>query len=548
MKKITTNKQLNHISFALLFIVFVSGFQSCVKDNFDFDKIAEVQWDPNFAAPLVFGSLSIENMLNSNNNSDIKIVEESDKSITIIYRTSLFSLDASKLISLPDQSYPFTIPVGPALPIPFTTGNTRIVNANQTANFIVAPDGPLIDSLEVKNGNLFLSFSSDLHNNGSILITIPNAKKNGVPFSKTLPLTYTGSVPVLAQANYDLTDYTFDMTLGGTVTNQFNINFNVTVNGSTTAPSGTEQIDVTCSMSNLEYRKIFGDLGNLPLAMNADTIDLSLFSKSENGGPFSLYDPQIKVILSNSFGVPIDASFPIFQGYNPGVNFYPITGIPNPLPIITPLISEVGQIKVDSFKLDKTNSNWAVIINNTPKQIIIKSDFEINKAGPTQNNFILDTSKLAFDVEVILPLHGTVGNFILVDTLPYELKEDVPDELETAMIRINNSNGFPIDLDLQVYVVDSSYNLLDSLVTNQAILKSGIVNATTGRVTSPTATTYDAIIDRAKVNKLKNSKYFIIKARTSTTNAGTTNVKIYSDYKLDVKLGAQLQLKIKAKR
>jgi len=114
-----------------------------------------------------------------------------------------------------------------------------------------------------------------------------------------------------------------------------------------------------------------------------------------------------------------------------------------------------------------------------------------------------------------------------------------------------DSNGFPFDVDLQIYFVDSLYSKIDSLIVpNQIVLKSGIVNTTIGdpnygKVISPSATILDAVLTRPRLLNLKPSKYLLIKAIANTANGGTTNVKIYSDYKLDVKLGLQVQVKTK---
>ena len=551
MKTQSKSKLQDKISSLLIVAILISTLQSCVKDNFQFNKIAEIKWDPNVAAPLVYGSLSIKDILNKSNAPNF-IIEAGDHSLTLVYKGNLFSLDASNLVNLPDQTFPFSASVGTGLPIPFTTGNNFMGSYSQTVSF--GTGGPSIDSITFKTGILAFSFNSDLHNSGTIKITIPSAKKNGVVFSNTLPLNYTGAVPIVASANYDLTGYNFDMTSGGAPDNQFIINYDVTINGSATAPGGAEQVAVSLSMNNMLFSKIFGDIGQQNLSIATDTIDLSIFTNSvAGGGSFTLANPSVKITLSNSFGVPIGAHLSTFEGYNPGVNFYPITGFPDPLPIPSPTftpINQVGQTLVDSFQLDKTNSNIVTILNNTPKQIIYKVDAKSNPAGATHNNFILDTSHFKIDVEFDLPLYGTAKNFMLVDTTAFSFSQNIPDQVESGIIRTYNANGFPMDIDLQVYFVDSLYTKLDSLVIipNFILLKSGVVNLTTGRVTSPTETIYDATFDKTRLQKLKNATKIIIHAIASTTNAGTTDVKIYSDYKLDVKLGVQLQLHIQASR
>lgn len=547
MKTITSTNFARRFSSFLAAAILISAFQSCVKDNFEFDKIAEVQWDPNVAAPLVYADLSIKDMLD-NSGGQAYVVEAGDGSLTIVYKSSLFSLEASSLVNLPDQAYPHTIAAGAALPAPFAAG-TYTVTSNQTVPFISGVGGPLIDSMTLKAGKFFFLFNSDLHNSGSIKITVPNVKKNGVAFSQTIPLNYTGSLPATASGNFDVTGYNFDMTSGGAPYNQFIVKYEIILNGSATPPVITENIDVDFRMLNQKFSKIFGDIGVQNLSLPSDTLDLSIFTNADGAASFSLVDPRIKVTIANSYGVPIDAHLSNFEGYNPGVNYYPITGVPDPLPILSPNLSQVGQVLVDSFKLNNTNSNIATIVNNTPKKIVYKLDAYTNIGGPTQNNFILDTSRFQMDVEFELPLYGTAKNFILIDSMPFSFNEDVPEQVESGLIRTYNSNGFPIDIDMQVYFVDSLYTILDSLVSpNQILLKSGTVNAVTGRVTAATQTIFDVTLNKARLLKLKNAKNIVIQAKASTTNSGTTNVKIYSDYSLGFKLGVQVQMHVDAKQ
>lgn len=549
MKTIIKYNFTRRISSFLIAVIVISTMQSCVKDNFQFDKIAEVQWDPNVAAPLVYASLSIKDMLD-NSGGQAYVVEAGDKSLTIVYNDTVVSIDASSLVKLPEQSFQHTIAAGAALPTPFSSG-TFTVTSNQTVPFISGTNGPLIDSMTLKAGILVFLFNSDLSNSGSIKITIPKVKKNGVAFSQTLPLNYSGSLPATASGNFDATGYNFDMTSGGAPYNQFIVKYDVALTGSAIAPVNTDNIDVTFSMNSLEFSKIFGDIGTQNLSLPSDTIDLSMFTTATGAASFTLVDPRIKVTIANSYGIPIDARLTNFDGYNAGVNYYPITGFPNPLPILSPNLTQVGQVLVDSFKLDNTNSNIATLLNNTPKQIVYKLDAYTNVGGPTQNNFILDTSRFQMDLAIELPLYGTAKNFVLVDSIPFDFSdtEFVPDEVESGLIRTYNSNGFPIDIDMQVYFVDSLYVTLDSLVSpNQILLKSGTVNPATGRVTSAKETIFDATVNKARLLKIKNAKNIIIKAKASTTNSGTTNVKIYSDYTLGFKLGVQVQMRVQAKR
>lgn len=533
--------------YSLTVLVFASAITSCVKDNFELDKLTSTEWNPNLAVPLVYSSLSIADMLAKQESQGLVNVD-ADNFCTLIYRSNLFSLVAGDLIQIPNnQPPPYVATLNTGQISALGLAGTITVPYSQTITFDSGTNGPKIDSVIFKTGSIDVSLNSDFQYSGQIKIILPGAKKNGVVFSKTIPFTYSGSVPVTAVSSYDLAGYKFDMTNGGAAFNEFIANFEVTLSGSGGPISPSNQIELGINLSNMTFDKIFGDIGQMSISPDVDTIDISVFKNVLGSATFSMVDPRIKVIIGNSYGVPIQASLSQFEGFTPGTAPYAITGAPNPLPIQSPTFSQVGQMLTDSFSLDNTTSNIASVINNTPKYLIYKINSLTNPAGgTTHNNFVIDTSRLKLDMEIQLPLYGSASGLVLVDTIPFELSETLPEAVEWALVRTFNSNGFPFDVNMQVYFADSLYTKLDSLVIpSQTLLQSGVVDGSTGMVTAPTSTTYDATLTKARLDNLKTSKYLLVMARAATTNNGNTNVKIYSHYKVDFKLGLQVQVKAK---
>ncbi len=543
---IRNNRKRNSIAIFSVISLFVLMISSCIKDNFEFDKLVKTEWNPNIAVPLVYSSLTIQDILTKNDKSGL-IQVDSNHFCTLVYQGNLFSTIASDLVKIPDQvTPPFSASLDlTQIPI-LVTNATITVPYSQTVDFVSGPNSPKIDSMIFKAGTIELSLNSDFQFKGQIKIQIPAAKKNGVALSQILSLNYTGTVPVIASAVIDLSGYHFDMTNGGTTSNQFVVNYEVTLIGPGPTPTTANKVVVTSALKNMKFDRIYGDLGQLPLSLDQDTVDISIFKNAIGVGIISLADPRLKMIISNSYGVPIQATVGVLNAYTPGKVAYPVTGTPNPLPIFSPSMAQIGQTLTGSFTLNNTNSNLVSVIKNVPQSFIYKIDSKTNPSGATHNNFILDSSRFKVDMEVLLPLWGTAKDFTLIDTVEFKLEEDLTQEVESATIRTFNSNGFPMDVAMQVYFADSLYTKLDSLVMPyQLILKSATVNPLTGKVTNPTDKIYDVTLTQERVKKLKTTKYLLIKAVASTTSGGNTNVKIYSDYKIDVKLGLQAQIKKK---
>jgi len=115
-------------------------------------------------------------------------------------------------------------------------------------------------------------------------------------------------------------------------------------------------------------------------------------------------------------------------------------------------------------------------------------------------------------------------------------------EIETAKFRISITNGYPLDVNTQLYFVDSSYTVLDSLLTlpDQAI-RAGILNPNTCIVNQPTLKTSDEYFTNARLHNIYNAKKILVKG---VINSPNYSVRFYPEYILDVRLAVQAQLKI----
>jgi hypothetical protein len=540
MKKSDFIKQASLAKQLMFVAIMALTFQSCIKDNFDTKKIAEIKYNPKFAVPLVYSSLSMSDILNLKNAND-SLQTGSDGSLTLIYTDNIISQDASSIsaFNIPNQSQVVTISTTTISGV-ISNGNSVTTSHTQT---ITVTSSSQLSSVILKGGTLDLSFSSGIKSNVDIVISIPGATKSGVAFSQTVTLNYTGTTPVTASPSFDLTGYDFDLSQGGTTYNQFDVNYTVKVYGPATI-TGTEQFSIGVAMDSLAYSKIVGNIGQHIITGKTDTIAVTIFNHSIGAASFQFLNPKVKLIAYNSFGVPIDAQLTQLSGDNlTGTsNILQSSSTPFPIAIASPNLSQAGQTLMASDSLTTTNSNIVSVFNQTPKNIIYTLSAQTTTVSASQTDFVLDTSKFRLNLEVELPLNGTNFKFAMVDTEAFSISSTITDNLSSGLLRISNTNGFPIDVNMQVYFVDSLFNKLDSLLTSeQPLIASGIINSA-GVVTTPTITNTDITIDSARLKKLVSTKQVLIYAKVNTVNSGATPVKIYSNYTLEVKLGLQIQV------
>ena len=93
----------------------------------------------------------------------------------------------------------------------------------------------------------------------------------------------------------------------------------------------------------------------------------------------------------------------------------------------------------------------------------------------------------------------------------------------------------PIKLDLQVYLLDESYQLLDSVFSDlQVILAASEVDQE-GRLVQASEEANTAVFPVEKLSILEEVRYLQIEAQMNTSELGSKDVKLYSDYSLEFK-------------
>jgi len=516
------------------------AFHGCVKDDLDFKKLEQTNYSPDLAVPLAYSSLSIRDLMKNETDSGILVIDQNNF-CTLIYSGQALQMKASDMISIPDQDVTQTISLNDSIASFLNQAGTVTFGYTQNIDFSMI-QGMELDSVFLKSGIMKTNFKSRIPANISITLTVPALTLNGNAFSESFQLNYSSSLPVTAIISTSMDNYKMDLTNGGIAHNQLKVDYTVTISTTGTPIQGSDNLDIDLHFNNPKYSKLFGYFGQQSMLSPQDTINISLFNANGGVGSFKIAEPEIKVDFLNSFGFPVRARIIQMQGMNGNLSDLVVAhGIPDPLPVNSPNINQIGQELTGSFTMDKNNSNVVAMIANQPKYIISQSENEINPNGNTGENFILDTSKLIVNMEVKLPLYGTAKDFVLNDTVNFNLNN--LQNIQSLIIRTSLENGFPFDTRFQVYFTDENYMRLDSLVYGDNLLMpSASVNASTGKVTASTIKSTDHALDHERILKILSAKKLILQAGISSTNNGTTNVKIYADYKFKVNLGAIAKL------
>ncbi len=522
-------------SFLLLTVIFVSG---CIKsEDFDYDKIAGTNWDPDFAVPLINSSLGMQNLTGFSNSTTVSV--DSNDLVHLIYTANIYSIYGYQFMQLIDQNNSQAIALSPA------DSTTLYQTGSVTRNFsIIFPftmsNGEQLDSMLLRLGSLSVSILSQVPHGGSVAMSIPDAQLNGVAYSQSFPFSYTGSTPVTASISDNMAGYKLNFTGNGSF-NQLRINYAVTLNNSSSsAATANRNFTINTGFNSLAMGEAYGLFGQRSLSISGDSSRIELFNNALFGN-ISFKDPKITFNISNSFGFPVNAQLNLFNAISNNGTTTPITGsIPNPLPVLTPV--SLGQIAKSSFYIDKTNSNISTVMDQNPRFIEFDVDALSNSPTPTYN-FISDSSLFSVDADVDLPMIGSASGFTISDTTDFEL-EDIK-EVQKATFRINVENGFPADAYVQVYFADSNNVIVDSLLNDasQFVVASGLLDAN-NRVILPNRQLRDEEFNKARLERIYAAKKLIILSIVNTQNAPIEQVPIYSYYRLNIKIGVRAFLNV----
>ncbi len=528
---------------ATALILLLIPLVGCIKsEDFNFSKMKDIEWNPNLAVPLVSSDLTIMDMIKQTGDSS-NFVIDNDNFVTLVYKDRLYSVRPMESFVIPQQSFSFSHTLSSAEITALQSAGSLSIPFQQDITLTPA-DTIRVDSLTYNTELITLIVNSSFNNSGSLTFTIPDAKKDGN--------SAQGGINPIASGNtvVDLSGYTFDLTKVPGKPSTIRLNATLTINNDPGIQAG-DNISFTFLQNSGDVNVVSGYLGRFYLFNDTQKAYINLFNNAFPDGDFSLVDPYFIFTFTNSIGLPVRLSVAELKGTSAttgqSLDLAGNPGIPNPIAIASPDYNDPEQNKVTTLVVDSTGTSGAIssFINLLkPGSIEYMFDAMTNPNGEVSENFLRDSSRFNIDVEFGLPLYGRVANFAIQDT--FDFKVDKIDQVEQLLLRTYVVNEFPMEAKVQVYFTDASYNKLDSLVTdNSIIVPAGNVNLTTGAVTSPTEKVNIYSYDKARIDKIVGAEKILVKAVMNTSGSGSQNVKIYSNYRLQLKLAAQAQLNVK---
>lgn len=528
MQKPSIRKKILAVSLTILAGIIISA---CAYD----DDLA-FRINPEFALPLLTGSLNIEDILPDEDLDNMEIDE--DGLVTIVARSSTSTQNADELILLTDQHFPFQLPLLLNPGAKMNNKTDTVIELQYVAGFNFGL-GEKLDSLKFSSGTL------------ELLVSEPQMTADGydVTFDVSIPNIFDENGNPLT-TNFDLNEKV-EINLGSSVFvfyhtedsfNNIDIEFSITISGN----GATQPYELLFEQNfiGLNFFGIYGDITAFDFETPGDTIKVSLFEKWEEG-MISFSDPSLILKADNSFGFTTNVYYETLRAVNNN-DFVDMVAYP-PVSITPWVINNAqnpGQPAQSTLILDRETSNLDDFINLPPKEVIYAVQTEL-LSHQTALGFIKHDSKIDLDLEFRLPLHGSISNYVLNET--FEISPgDISDNIEKLELHTTIINTFPIDARFQLTFLDQNQNILFLLFDeeeNQNIIAAALVNED-GEVVEETKKESVIRLTPEKIEKLKDSKELTARVKLQTAEEGEIPIKIYTHQTIDIKIVLQGQLSI----
>jgi len=387
----------------------------------------------------------------------------------------------------------------------------------------------------LKNGLLSIRVTNTSQLTGNINFTLPGIKRNGAIVSSSIPLNGTTTTIDLSGADinfaadpaqpYNRIPYTYSLQVNKS---SGYINY-----------SSTNYLKMEITLTNLDFKSIQGDFGKRQIQIDNGQFAMNVDFLNKLAGSFKLANPSLNLIIRNSIGMQATVSMN-FTGSNKDGQ----TAALNPPAFDIPVPANLSAgVATKSVLINRQNSNIVNFVALPPTGQISysgKADFNATTPVTQQNpNFLDVDATFAIDLAMTLPLELQTSNLEFRDTASVT-KGDY-DKVQSAELTINAKNGIPLNVDLQLFFIDTISKVQFGQSVKTTILTAAQVDAQ-GNIT-PVQSSKTFTLDATEMDNLRKANGIVFSGTISSPSGGTGTASILSDSKIE--LNAVIKSKVK---
>lgn len=519
----------------IIVIIFSFVFISCKRGD------DALRWNVDAAIPLIHGELNVSNII-----ADSLITSNGDSSLLLKYEGPLVNLDLDEILLLPDTVITDTFQAPFPSPINVSPGQV-FINDPQEESFDLK--GASLKSVNVLSGKIVYEVSSSVKGIVEYTYQIPSAiDQFGQPFSKIITIPAASGNPNIVSGSFKLDGYSIDLT--GQSGNEFNtiltnVNCKVSNSNSTgVSISSSDKIIISNEIQDVQLLSAEGYFGQHEFSSGQSSADFNGFDNWIDG-LLAFEEINVGIRIENGVGIDLIAR----------VN--DLTAVKNSQAIdlqhafigksisMTRAVNYGDSISpsVYNVNLSNQNSNIDDFIGLLPNEINYDIELDINPLGNVSgyNDFFYRYAPIGIYLDAELPLSLTASNLIFQDTLLIEFNDN--SMVNNAVIQLDLENGFPIDAEVSIGIMDMNDKVIDYLFSPETV-PSGILGVD-DRVADRSLSSHQISLSSKNLERLRDNGKIVLTIQLNTS--GQQQVMLYDYYSLGYDMKSNLNVTISTK-
>ena len=520
---------------------------SCQKEQFQLDKLSdEIEIHTDLVAPLLYGSMGMGEIVAQFDSSGY-VGEFGDGLIYLTYTDTAVDVMVDTLNLVVDGLYTEIYFDTEIADDPIFIGSS----IGDTVHFIkskyygVETKGDnRLDSIVFKGGELLTEMESTFRHAGFLTISSTYIRDaDGNPYTYTMTISDPSGNFNWSESE-DLDGYFMRAEQSGD-SSVFRMDYDFALINSGNPVNPGEFCEIKSNFLDMGFYNLYGFVDPSEVVTESGVLDIPIYADFPELVHLKLADPRINIFTENSLGIPFELSLDSVigtaeDGSTETLEFY--SGHPFIIP--APSIDMLGETADGEFYINNQTSNIQDLLNIAPHTLSYK--VTANIGSQNQSHFLLDTSRFMTEVEILLPMDLSITEYALTDTLEFALGADGIDTslIKHVVVNLSTINELPIELGLQVYLLDASDTVLDSLLNGDPVFLASSEVDSDGKLLLASETSHNIDFPAEKLGILDQTEYLWVKARMVTAESGGQFVKFYSDYTLDFEISFYAELRI----
>ena len=392
--------------------------------------------------------------------------------------------------------------------------------------------GVQLNEVGIKSGTVTVNVLSTLPN-GKMIYNIPSLKKNGVSFSSGDIIIPQATGTELTTFEFNFAGYKLDLTGEENRDGGDTINTIYTESFTFIDYTGTlETINATDSFySYIEFdltpEYATGFLGTDTISFGPEIIESDIFDFIRSGS-IDFEQADMSINIKNFIGADMGLQITNLSSTNENTEVN--ASIDNNFIYEINRASQNIDNQINST-LTQINFEGDKLLEIFPNKFNTSATFYLNPYG--QNiieDFLYPEFTLDANINIEVPLKINANNLTLVDTSEIEINEISNYEIQKVFFNIEN--GFPLDINLKILLLDENDIIIDTLIQDvnidaaQVDINNIVVNnqMTTVEVDYQDFTNVKKAILISSLNTIPNNEY----------------VSLYSNYEIDIAISAKI--------